>query len=87
MYCPLISGREKAYAFGKCRTDECALWDESHDQCAIKTFLIPSKQPSKIEVSDLENLMMIDDVIKNLTRTSQNIVKECENYLEKEGRL
>ena len=84
MYCPLMVNQ-----YGNpqsCEKRYCALWDEKLNQCAIKTFLIPPK-PSQIEPDELQNLMMMDEVIQNLTNTSKRITEECEAYLKKEGRL
>lgn len=85
MYCPLIVNQ-----YGNpqsCEKRYCALWDEKLNQCAIKTFLIPPKPSSQIEPNELQNLMMMDEVIQNLTNTSKRITEECEAYLGKEGRL
>ena len=85
MYCPFMVNQ-----YGNpqsCEKRYCALWDEKRNQCAIKTFLIPPNPSSQIEPDELQNLMMLDEVIQNLTNTSKRITEECEAYLGKEGRL
>ena len=83
MYCPFMKGRERS-SIGYCEKQHRALWDEKLNQCAIKTFLVPPKPSSQIEPDELLNLMMIDEVIQNLTNTSKRIAEECRAYLEKE---
>jgi len=45
MICPFMSFRnmiERA-----CRKEECALWDEENQCCAIKSLLLPKEDPIK----------------------------------------
>lgn len=83
MYCPLMKGREKASCWGDCERSRCALWDEDHDQCAIKTFLIPPKE-NKIEDTGLNDMQILNNTVEDLTAATKRISTGLQSYLEKE---
>ena len=82
MYCPFMKGRERS-SLGYCEKKYCALWDEDHEQCAIKTFLIPPKA-NKIEDTELNDLQILNKTIEDLTATTKGIYASCKSYLERE---
>ena len=82
MYCPFMKGRERS-SLGYCERKYCALWDAEHEQCAIKTFLIPPKE-SKIEDTELNDMQILNNTIESLTAATKRISASCQSYLEGE---
>ena len=82
MYCPFMKGRERS-SLGYCEKKYCALWDEDHEQCAIKTFLIPPKA-NKIEDTGLNDLQILNNTVEDLTAATKRISTGLQSYLERE---
>lgn len=82
MYCPFMKGRERS-SLGYCERSRCALWDEDHDQCAIKTFLIPPRE-NKIEDTELNDMQILNNTVEDLTAATKRISTGLQSYLEKE---
>ena len=81
MYCPLMVNQ-----YGNpqsCEKRYCALWDANHEQCAIKTFLIPPKE-NKIEDTELNDMQILNNTVEDLTAATRRISTSLQSYLDKE---
>ena len=58
MYCPFIRRSQYGNA-GDCEGRYCAIWDDEHSQCAIKSFLIPN---SKNKIASLESPPSVEEM-------------------------